>query len=68
MTVCLVTIGMAGSGKSSCIQRINAYQSIKKYIVNLDPAIRQTVYNANIDIRDTVDYKKVMESYNLGNI
>jgi GTPase SAR1 family protein len=36
------------------------------YILNLDPAVNDVPYNVNIDIRDTVNYKKVMKEYNLG--
>lgn len=36
------------------------------YIVNLDPAAMDVGYEPNVDIRDTVDYKQVMEQYNLG--
>lgn len=35
-------IGMAGSGKSTLMQRINSYVNMKKfpsYIINLDPAV-----------------------------
>jgi GPN-loop GTPase len=65
----LLAIGMAGSGKTSLLQRINSYLSQnkkKRYILNLDPATLDLPYHANIDIRDTVDYKKVMENYSLG--
>lgn len=34
--------------------------------MNLDPAVRKTGYSANVDIRDTVDYKQVMTEYGLG--
>lgn len=67
-TVCIV-IGMAGSGKTSLMQRINAYQHTKgevPYIVNLDPAVGKLPYDANIDIQDTVNYKEVMREYQLG--
>eukprot|EP01080_Neovahlkampfia_damariscottae_P003242 gene3242-5685_t len=67
-TCCLV-IGMAGSGKTTLMQRINAHVHEKKipsYILNLDPAVNEVPYNVNIDIRDTVNYKKVMKEYNLG--
>nr|CAG8447746.1 10542_t:CDS:10 [Entrophospora candida] len=60
---------MAGSGKTTLMQRLNAYlHSIKKspYIINLDPAVTQLPFAANIDIRDTVNYKEVMKQYNLG--
>ncbi|CAJ0846207.1 17493_t:CDS:10 [Entrophospora sp. SA101] len=65
----LLCIGMAGSGKTTLMQRLNAYlHSIKKspYIINLDPAVTQLPFAANIDIRDTVNYKEVMKQYNLG--
>ncbi len=67
-TVCIV-IGMAGSGKTVLVQRINAHvhqHNVPSYIINLDPAVRKVPYGANIDIRDTVDYKEVMKQYKLG--
>ncbi|KAG2435570.1 hypothetical protein HYH02_011864 [Chlamydomonas schloesseri] len=67
-TVILV-IGMAGSGKTTLIQRINAHLHATKrngYIINMDPAVASLPYGANIDIRDTVKYKNVMKQYNLG--
>ncbi|POW03520.1 hypothetical protein PSTT_11029 [Puccinia striiformis] len=60
---------MAGSGKTTFVQRLNSYlHSIKKppYILNLDPAVSSLPFQANIDIRDTVNYKQVMKQYNLG--
>ena len=63
----LLFIGMAGTGKSSLYHRLNSYLSqhkMKKLLLNLDPATLKT--KANIDIRDTVDYQKVMEEYKLG--
>ncbi|KLO05697.1 hypothetical protein SCHPADRAFT_923334 [Schizopora paradoxa] len=67
----IITIGMAGSGKTTFVQRINSYlQSLDPpkppYIVNLDPAVTNTPFDSNIDIRDTVNYKEVMSQYNLG--
>jgi len=41
-------------------------QSIPSYFINLDPAVKETAFNANIDIRDTVNYKEVMKQYSLG--
>lgn len=67
--VSIITIGMAGSGKTTFIHRLTSYlHSIKKppYVLNLDPAVANLGYEANIDIRDTVDYKEVMKQYNLG--
>lgn len=34
--------------------------------MNLDPAVKSVPFGANIDIRDTVDYKEVMRQYQLG--
>ncbi|KAJ2555594.1 hypothetical protein EV175_002228 [Coemansia sp. RSA 1933] len=65
----IIMIGMAGSGKTTLMQRINAYLHERKtapYVVNLDPAVTKLPFQANIDIRDTVDYKQVMQEYNLG--
>ncbi|BFZ59514.1 hypothetical protein YB2330_000525 [Saitoella coloradoensis] len=65
----ILVIGMAGSGKTTFLQRLNAHLHSKKqppYILNLDPAVRNVPYGANIDIRDTVDYREVMKQYNLG--
>ena len=41
-------------------------QGTPPYVINLDPAVTQLPYAANIDIRDTVNYKEVMKQYNLG--
>ena len=48
---------MAGSGKTTFLQRLNAHlhqHSIPGYILNLDPAVGKLPYSPNIDIRDTV--------------
>jgi GTPase SAR1 family protein len=48
---------MAGSGKTTLIQRINSHLHASKrqgYIINLDPAVSHLPYGANVDIRDTV--------------
>ncbi|EDR06006.1 uncharacterized protein LACBIDRAFT_179760, partial [Laccaria bicolor S238N-H82] len=62
---------MAGAGKSTFVQRINSYLHSQNpptppYILNLDPAVTHVAYEANIDIRDTVNYQEVMKQYNLG--
>ncbi|KAI9029539.1 GPN-loop GTPase [Phycomyces nitens] len=65
----ILCIGMAGSGKTTFMQRINAHLHAKKtppYVVNLDPAVGHLPFTANIDVRDTVNYKEVMKQYNLG--
>lgn len=48
---------MAGSGKTTLLQRLNSHlhtTNTPGYIINLDPAVTQVPYGANIDIRDTV--------------
>lgn len=65
----IVCIGMAGSGKTTFMQRINSYLHSKRnppYVVNLDPAVRTVPFDCNIDIRESIDYKEVMKQYNLG--
>ncbi|KAF8966116.1 XPA-binding protein 1 [Flammula alnicola] len=67
----IITIGMAGAGKSTFVQRLNSYlRSLEPpsppYILNLDPAVTYVPYEPNIDIRDTVNYQEVMKQYNLG--
>lgn len=67
--VIVIVIGMAGSGKTTLMHRLVAHcQSTGKrgYVVNLDPAVTNLPFSANIDIRDTVNYKNVMKEYGLG--
>lgn len=47
--VCLIVLGMAGSGKTSLVQRLSALEN-KPYIVNLDPACLNLPYFANIGL------------------
>ncbi|KAI0925389.1 hypothetical protein AcV7_005646 [Taiwanofungus camphoratus] len=69
--IVIITIGMAGAGKTTFVQRINSYLHSQDppsppYILNLDPAVTNVPFEANIDIRDTVNYHEVMKQYNLG--
>ena len=60
----IITLGLAGSGKTTFIQRLNSYLHTNNkppYIVNLDPAVSHLPFEANIDIRDTVNYEEVMK-------
>ena len=53
--------GMAGSGKTTLLQRLNSHlhtTNTPGYIINLDPAVAEVPYGANIDIRDTVEQCK----------
>uniref|UniRef100_G1T5U1 GPN-loop GTPase n=1 Tax=Oryctolagus cuniculus TaxID=9986 RepID=G1T5U1_RABIT len=67
--VCLLVLGMAGSGKTTFVQRLTGHlhsQGSPPYVINLDPAVHEVPFPANIDIRDTVKYKEVMKQYGLG--
>ena len=60
---------MAGSGKTTLMQRLHAHlheQRSPYYLINLDPAVIDTPFGANIDIKDTVNYHEVMKQYQLG--
>ena len=64
--IVIITIGMAGSGKTTFVQRINAHlhqHNLPPYIINLDPAVTHVPFDANIDIRDTINYEEVMKQY-----
>merc|ERR1719227_32296 len=66
---CVIILGMAGSGKTTFVQRLTSHlysRGSPPYVLNLDPACREVPYPANIDIRDTVNYKQVMKQYQLG--
>ncbi|KAL7069041.1 putative XPA-binding protein 1 [Cryptosporidium serpentis] len=61
---------MAGSGKTTFVSTL--YQHLvqklnkKVYTINLDPAVLSCPYPVNIDIKSTLDYKKIMKDYGLG--
>merc|ERR1712029_673937 len=66
---CVIVLGMAGSGKTTFVQRLVSHLHTAKkppYVVNLDPACAEVPFPANIDVRDTVNYKEVMKQYGLG--
>ncbi|XP_071956599.1 GPN-loop GTPase 1-like [Antedon mediterranea] len=68
-TPCLIVLGMAGSGKTTFVQRLTGHLHAKKtppYVINLDPAVHEVNFPVNIDIRDTVNYKEIMKQYGLG--
>jgi GPN-loop GTPase len=67
--VAVLMVGMAGSGKTTLVQRVQAELRVRggsPYVVNLDPAVAHVPYGPSIDIRDTVNYKEVMKQYGLG--
>jgi GTPase SAR1 family protein len=61
-----VSILTLGSGKTTFMQRLNVHLHSKRtppYVLNLDPAVITVPYEANIDIRDSINYKAVMKQY-----
>ncbi|XP_010259221.1 PREDICTED: GPN-loop GTPase 1-like [Nelumbo nucifera] len=67
--VIVIVVGMAGSGKTTFLHRLVCHtqaSNICGYVINLDPAVMTLPFGANIDIRDTVQYKEVMKQFNLG--
>ncbi|GIY31364.1 GPN-loop GTPase 1 [Caerostris extrusa] len=69
MPICLIVLGMAGSGKTTFVQRLTSHLHSKEtppYLINLDPACYNVPFPANVDIRGTVKYKEVMKQYSLG--
>ncbi|KAG7163842.1 GPN-loop GTPase 1-like, partial [Homarus americanus] len=66
--MCIIVLGMAGSGKTTFVKRLDSHLNIRKphHVINLDPAVDKLPYISYIDIRDTVNYKEVMKQYGLG--
>ncbi|OEH77307.1 XPA-binding protein [Cyclospora cayetanensis] len=65
----LIVTGMAGSGKSTLVKAMDTQlrsEGKRVYIVNLDPAVSLLPFSPNVDIRDSVEYKRVMQHYKLG--
>lgn len=48
--VCLIVLGMAGSGKTTFVKKVVSYLNSKKppFVVNLDPACRTVPYPVNV--------------------
>ncbi|MCQ5376573.1 MAG: ATP/GTP-binding protein [Candidatus Methanomethylicia archaeon] len=62
-------MGTAGSGKSALALALSsriASSDVSTAIVNLDPGVRWLPYSPDVDIRDYVNYDKLVDQYNLG--
>lgn len=62
-------VGTAGSGKSSLVQAYKEWldhNGIDAVIVNLDPGAESIPYVADVDIREWIDLREVMDEYSLG--
>ena len=62
-------IGTAGSGKSTLTHNFKEWmhlRSLDPITVNLDPGAENLPYDPDVDIRDWISLKDIMESYGLG--
>ena len=67
--VIVFLIGTAGSGKSLLTAAFNEWLKVGKQkaaTVNLDPGVLNLPYVPDIDIRDYIDIKQIMDEYELG--
>jgi GPN-loop GTPase len=67
--VFLYFIGTAGSGKSTLcanFQKWLQFQRLDAIIVNLDPGVENLPYDPDVDIRDWISLKEVMQTHELG--
>jgi GTPase SAR1 family protein len=65
----VIILGMAGSGKTTFVKKFEEVlvdKDKETYVINMDPAVKDTLYEPNMDIRDTINYKEVMTSHGLG--
>ena len=58
--------GNEQEGTSDSTEQESKTKGMPAYCINLDPACLDVPYNPSIDIRDTVDYKQVMQQHRLG--
>jgi GTPase SAR1 family protein len=62
-------IGTAGSGKSTLTYNFQQWMSLRgldAITVNLDPGAENLPYEPDVDIRDWISLKEIMETYGLG--
>lgn len=62
-------IGTAGSGKSTLTHNFQQWMSLRgldAITVNLDPGAENLPYDPDVDIRDWISLKEIMDSYGLG--
>ncbi|KFO20698.1 GPN-loop GTPase 1 [Fukomys damarensis] len=67
--MCLLVLIMTGSRKTTFVHRLTGHlhtHSCPPYVINLDPAVHEVPFPANIDIHDTVKYEEVRNNMDLG--
>lgn len=55
--ICLIVLGMAGSGKTTFVTKLDSYLRQYKrspYLINLDPACKNMPYKPNIGMKNYV--------------
>lgn len=53
--ICLIVLGMAGSGKTTFVSKLDTYLRQYKrapYLINLDPACKNMPYKPNIGMKN----------------
>ena len=68
--LCLIVVGMAGSGKTTFVGNLKNYLLEKTdfnvFASNLDPVVMRLPYSSEYDIRKDFNHKEVMKKYKLG--
>ena len=62
-------VGTAGSGKTILTSSLQTYLTTKGAsltTVNLDPAVKHIPYQADVDIRDYIDFDQLIDEHKLG--
>lgn len=66
--ICLIVLGMAGSGKTSFVKKLTQLgnlQNMKPYVINLDPACQEVPYHTNIGELNHVTRCQINKSFYL---
>ncbi len=69
MSVNLYMVGTAGCGKSTLTKEFKVWMDMNGFqgvTINLDPGAEQLPYEPDIDIRDWISLREVMQEYGLG--
>lgn len=64
--ICLIVLGMAGSGKTTFVSKLDSYLRQYKrapYLVNLDPACKNMPYKPNIGMMYEMFYFIYISSF-----
>ena len=68
--LCLIIVGMAGSGKTTFTANFKNHlmekPDIGVYASNLDPVVLETPYSCEYDIRKDFEHAEIMKKYKLG--